>query len=79
MREAVISFPMFGEAFALNPPYCIRIGSFCIYYYGIVIALGFLLAVFYASRVVKRFDMKMEDGYDYIIWAVIAAVVGARR
>ena len=42
MREAVISFPMFGEAFALNPPYCIRIGSFCIYYYGIVIALGFL-------------------------------------
>ena len=78
MREAVISFPMFGEAFALDPPYCIRIGSFCIYYYGIVIALGFLLAVFYASRVVKRFDMKMEDVYDYIIWAVIAAVVCAR-
>ena len=76
MREAIISFPFLG--LTLNPPYCISIGGFCIYYYGIVIALGFLLAVFYASRVVKRFDMVMEDVYDYIIWAVIAAVICAR-
>ena len=26
MREAIISFPMFGENFAINPPYCISIG-----------------------------------------------------
>ena len=76
MREAVISFPFLG--LSMNPPYCIQIGSFCIYYYGIIIALGFLLAVFYASRVVKRFDMVMDDVYDYIIWAVIAAVICAR-
>ena len=77
MREAIISFPMLGNL-SMNPPYCIQIGSFCIYFYGIIIALGFLLAVFYASRVVKRFDMVMDDVYDYIIWAVIAAVICAR-
>ena len=77
MREAIISFPMFGDL-ALNPPYCIQIGNFCIYYYGIIIAVGFLLAVFYASRIARRFDMVMDDVYDYIIWGVIAGVVCAR-
>lgn len=79
MREAVISFPMFGENFSLNPPASIHIaGGFEIYYYGIIIALGLLLAVFYASRVCTRFGMTMDAVYDYLIWAVIAAVVGAR-
>lgn len=76
MREAVISFPFLG--LTMNPGYCFKIGDFCIYYYGVVIALGFLLAVFYASRVHKRFDIEMDDVYDYIIWAVILAVICAR-
>ena len=76
MREAIISFPFLG--LTLDPPYCIQIGSFCIYYYGLIIAVGFLLAVFYASRVHRRFDMTMDDIYDYIIWGVIAGVVCAR-
>ncbi len=76
MREAIISFPFLG--LTLDPPYCIEIGSFCIYYYGLIIAVGFLLAVFYASRVHRRFDMTMDDIYDYIIWGVIAGVVCAR-
>ncbi len=77
MRDAIISFPMLGDL-SMNPPYCIQIGNFCVYYYGIIIALGFLLAVVYASRVVKRFDMVMDDVYDYIIWGVIAGVICAR-
>ena len=76
MREAIISFPFLG--LTLNPPYCIRIGSFCIYYYGIVIAVGFLLAIWYASRAAKRLDNKMDDVYDYIIWGVVAGVICAR-
>ena len=76
MREAIISFPFLGLSF--DPPYCIEIGSFCIYYYGIIIAVGFLLAVFYASRVHDRFDIKMDDVYDYIIWGVIFGVICAR-
>lgn len=76
MRDAVISFPGFGWTF--DPGYCIQIGSFCIYYYGLIIAVGFLLAVLYVSRVHKRFDITMDDVYDYVIWGVIAGVICAR-
>ena len=76
MREAVISFPFLG--LTLNPPYCIRLGNFPVYYYGIVIALGFLLAYWYTSRNCSRMEMDMDAVYDYLISAVISAVICAR-
>ena len=78
MRDAIISFPMLGANFAINPPYCVSIGNFRIYYYGIIIALGFLLAIWYTAKTCKRFDIRMDDVYDYVIWGVIAAVICAR-
>lgn len=78
MREAVISFPMFGESFAIDPPYCFEIGSFKIYFYGVIIALGFILAIVYAAKNHRRFDIAMDTVYDLLLWAVIAAVIGAR-
>ena len=78
MREATISFPMLGEKFAIDPPYSIDIGNFSIYFYGIIIACGFLLAILYTSKTCKRFDIKMDDVYDYVIWGVIIAVICAR-
>lgn len=78
MRSALISFPMFGENFVLNPGYSITIGNFDIYYYGIIIAVGFLLAILYAGRNCKRFDIIMDDVYDYVIWGVIFGVICAR-
>ena len=79
MRDAIISFPMFGESFAINPHYCINIGSFCIYFYGIIIALGLLLAIVYGVKVgPKRLDIEADTIYDLVIWAVIAAIICAR-
>ena len=78
MRDAIISFPMFGENFAINPPYSINIGNFSIYFYGVIIALGLLLAVLYMTKHSRRFDMEMDIVYDYLIWAVILAVIFAR-
>lgn len=78
MREAIISFPMFGENFAIDPPYCISIGSFCIYFYGIIIAAGLLLAIIYGVRNGKRLDIDPDTIYDLVIWGVIAAVICAR-
>ena len=78
MREAIISFPMFGQGFSLDPPSYISIGSFKIYFYGIIIALGFVLAILYASKTCRRFDMKMDDVYDYLIWATVCAIICAR-
>lgn len=78
MRQAVISFPMLGENFAVNPPAWFSIGGFNIYFYGVVIALGFLLAVLYVNAFHERFRISMDDVYDLTIFAVIAAIVGAR-
>lgn len=78
MREAIISFPMFGEGFQLNPPAYFSIGSFRIYFYGIIIALGLMLAILYGARFCKRVGMTMDVIYDYLIWAIIAGVVCAR-
>ncbi len=78
MREAVISFPMFGDGFAINPPAYFSIGSFNIYVYGITIAIGFLLAVVYVNAFHDRLRIAMDDVYDLTIFAVLAAIVGAR-
>ncbi|MGN1001279.1 MAG: prolipoprotein diacylglyceryl transferase [Oscillospiraceae bacterium] len=78
MRDAVISFPMFGENFAIDPPYCFAIGNFKIYFYGVIIALGFVLAIVYAAKNCRRFDITMDTVYDLLLWAVIAAIIGAR-
>jgi phosphatidylglycerol:prolipoprotein diacylglycerol transferase len=69
---------MFGKDFAINPPYCFTIGNFNIYFYGIIIALGLLLAVWYASKNSDRFDISMDSVFDYLIWAIILAVICAR-
>ncbi len=78
MREAIISFPMFGENFAINPPYSINIGSFSMYFYGIIIATGLLLALVYGTKNGKRLDIEPDTLYDLVIWGVIAAIIGAR-
>ena len=78
MREAIISFPMFGENFAIDPPYCISVGSFCIYFYGIIIALGLLLAIVYGIKRGPQLDIKPDTIYDLVIWGVIAAIICAR-
>lgn len=78
MRQALISFPMFGDDFVLDPPASFSIGSFTVYFYGVVIALGFLLAVLYVAKFHDRLGMKMDDIYDLMLFAVPTAIVGAR-
>lgn len=77
MREALISFPMLGDL-TIDPPYAVSIGSFNIYFYGIIIALGFVLAFIYCSKTCRTLGMEQAEIYDYLIWALLAAIVGAR-
>ena len=78
MRQAIISFPMLGEGFSVNPPAWFSIGGFNIYVYGVTIALGFLMAVMYVNAFHERLRISMDDVYDLTIFAVLAAIVGAR-
>ena len=71
-----ISFPSLG--LTMNPPRSIEIGSFSIYYYGILIALGMALAVLYASRRSKEFGIREDDLLDGVLWVTPFAILCAR-
>lgn len=72
-----ISFPGLGLSF--NPSrVAFSIGSKDIYWYGIIIAVGFLLAVFYAIRRSEQFGLTQDNIIDMLICAVPLAIICAR-
>ncbi len=76
-RDSVISFPMLGDLH-LNPPSYITVFGRNIYFYGILIALGFLLGILVCTRISKRFGIKEDDLYDVFLWLIPLSIVGAR-
>lgn len=72
-----ISFPGLGLSF--NPSrIAFSIGSKPIYWYGIIIAAGFLLAVYYAMKRADQFGLTQDNIIDMLICAVPLAIIGAR-
>lgn len=72
-----ISFPGLGLSF--NPSrVAFSIGSKPIYWYGIIIAAGFLLAVYYAMKRAEQFGLTQDNIIDMLICAVPLAIIGAR-
>ena len=71
-----ISFPSLG--LTLNPPRSIEIGSFSIHFYGVIIALGLVLAVVYACRRSKQFGITEDDLLDGVLWVTPFAILCAR-
>lgn len=76
-RDSAISFPMFGEG-SINPPPYFTVFGFQVYFYGVFIALGFILAITYCSRNSKRFGIKGDDIYDVVLWLIPFSLLGAR-
>lgn len=56
----------------------ITIGGFTIAYYGIIIAIGMMIAMFLMLRECKRVGVSSDDMTDVFIAAVIFGIVGAR-
>ena len=79
MRDAAISFPMLGNL-TLNFPasfsFTLFDHEFTIYLYGIVMAIAFLAAVFYASRRAPRVGIKSDDIFSLVLWVLPIAMVG---
>ena len=75
--EHTIGFPNLGLEFTLNRVACTVLGK-DIYWYGIIIASGFLLAVLYMLHRAKDFGVTQDDVLDMILWAVPIGVVCAR-
>lgn len=73
-----ISFPgLFGD-WEFNPdPVAIHWGN-GVYWYGIIIVAGLLLAVLFCCRQAKRYGLTEDNVYDLIIWELPLCVIGAR-
>ena len=72
-----IIFPGLG-GLKLNPPNSFAIGNFQIYFYGVIIALGLVLAVTYGLKRSKQFGLKADDILDGVLFIVPFAVICAR-
>ena len=73
---SAISFPSLG--IEVNPPRAIDLGPLSIHFYGLVIALGLVLAVCYACRRSKEFGLKEDDILDGVLWITPFAIACAR-
>lgn len=72
-----ITFPNLG--ITVDPdPVAFTVFGKDIYWYGIIIALGFLLAVIYMMRRAPVFGLTQDDVLDEVLWAVPIGVICAR-
>ena len=77
-RSSSISFPgLFGD-WTIDPPACFTLFGRCVYFYGVFIALGFLLGITYCARSAKRFGLREDDVYDLVLWLIPLSIIGAR-
>ena len=72
-----ITFPEFG--ICVDPPrIAFQIGSKPIYWYGIIIAFGFLLAVLYSLKRSKTFGLKKDDLLDGVLYVTPVSIICTR-
>ena len=73
---STISFPWLG--IEVNPNRIIDLGFMQIRWYGLIIAVGLMLAVIYALRRCKQFGLTQDDILDGVLWIVPVSIICAR-
>ncbi len=72
-----VQFPGLGIHFTINPV-AFSIGSLTVRWYGVIIAVGFLLAFLYVTASCKKFNMDQDRLIDAVIVGIIGGIIGAR-
>lgn len=72
-----IDFPSLGIHFDVNTT-AFSIGSFSVQWYGIIIAVGFLLAILYGFKMADRMNINKDRLFDCILVGLICGIIGAR-
>lgn len=75
--ENVIAFPALGWSVTVNRVALTVLGK-DIYWYGVIIAAGFLLAALYCSRRIEQFGFTRDMLFDALLVALPSAIVCAR-
>ena len=73
---SAISFPWLG--LEVNPGRSFDLGPLTINFYGLVIACGLLLAVWYGMKRSKTFGFTEDDILDGVLWVTPFAIACAR-
>ena len=73
----VITFPGLGLSFTLNRV-AFTVFGHAIYWYGVIIAAGFLLGTSFCWRKAEKFGITQDHLLDVLIFATPAAIIGAR-
>ena len=72
-----VKFPYLGWSFTINRV-ALQIGSFKIYWYGVIIMTGMLLAVLYAYKSSKRYNVDRNKLFNCVFVGLISGIIGAR-
>lgn len=75
--EYNVSFPGLGLDFQISPV-AFSLGSYPVYWYGIIIASGLLLAVLYAFVSSKRYNVDGNKLINCILVGIVTGIIGAR-
>ena len=74
----IISFPNISDIEFSVSKVLLKIGSISIYWYGVIIALGFTLAILYCMKRCVKFGISSDNLIDMALVATPAAIIGAR-
>ena len=78
LRISEISFPGLGIGeFSVNSV-AIKLGTFEIAWYAVIITFGMLCAIAYMTYRTKKVGLKFEDVIDFALWAIPFGIIGAR-
>lgn len=78
VTDSPIRFPgLFGDWAFTASAKALDIGK-GIYWYGIIIACGLLLAVLFCMKQRKKYGITEDDLYDCLLWGIPFGVIGAR-
>ncbi len=72
-----VYFPGLNFGIELNP-IAFSLGSIDVYWYGIIIAFGFLLALIYGFSRLKEFGLNSDRFIDVVLGGAIGGIVGGR-
>ena len=73
---SLITFPSLG--IAVDPPRTIELGPLTVHYYGLIIGIGMMLAVWYCCRRSKEFGLTEDNVLDGLIYVLPVAIICAR-
>ena len=79
MTDSPIRFPgLFGDWEFTASSTAFHVGGKAIYWYGILIALGMLVALWWCMRQRTKYGIREDDLIDGLLWGIPCGIIGAR-